>query len=133
LEHPRLTDHDVVYADNVEGSYNVVRYLIELGHRRIAHITINSESIIVKERYEGYRKALEEANIKSDERLVKVFPDKVNEDQALEELMSLEDPPTTNFTFSDFMAIQTMKALIKMGYRIPNDIYIIVLDDVLQT
>ncbi|PMQ01115.1 MAG: LacI family transcriptional regulator [Dictyoglomus sp. NZ13-RE01] len=131
LEHPRLSDHDVVYVDNIEGSYNAVKYLIELGHKRIAHITINPNSIIVKERYEGYKKALEEANIKFDERLVKIFFDKVDEDQAVEELMSLEDPPTAIFTFSDFMAIQTMKALLRRGYKIPDDVSIIGFDNTL--
>jgi LacI family transcriptional regulator len=131
LEHPRLPEHDVVYADNIQGSYDAVKYLIELGHTRIAHITINPESIIVRERIEGYKKALEDAKIPFDENLLKIFYDQVNEETAINELFSLPNPPTAIFAFSDFMAIQIMKILIKMGIRIPQDISIVGFDDTL--
>jgi LacI family transcriptional regulator len=131
LEHPRLPEHDVVYADNIQGSYEAVKYLIELGHTRIAHITINPESIIVRERIEGYKKALEDAKIPFDENLLKIFYDQVNEEIAINELFSLPNPPTAIFAFSDFMAIQIMKILIKRGIRIPQDISIVGFDDTL--
>lgn len=131
LEHPRLPEHDVVYADNIQGSYEAVKYLIELGHTRIAHITINPESIIVRERIEGYKKALEDAKAPFDENLLKIFYDQVNEETAINELFSLPNPPTAIFAFSDFMAIQIMKILIKRGIRIPQDISIVGFDDTL--
>ncbi|MCX7720302.1 MAG: LacI family transcriptional regulator [Dictyoglomus thermophilum] len=131
LEHPRLQEHDVVYADNVKGSYEAVMHLIELGHNRIAHITINPESIIVQERIEGYKKALEDAGIPFDADLLKIFYGKVDEESAINELFSLPDPPTAIFTFSDFMAIQVMKILIRRGYRIPDDISVVGFDDTL--
>lgn len=131
LEHPRLSEHDVVYADNVKGSYEAVMHLVELGHKRIAHITINPESIIVQERIEGYKKALEDAGIPFDDNLLKIFYDKVDEEKAINELFSLSDPPTAIFTFSDFMAIQVMKILIRRGYRIPEDVSVVGFDDTL--
>ncbi|MGB9810450.1 MAG: LacI family DNA-binding transcriptional regulator [Dictyoglomus turgidum] len=131
LEHPRLPEHDVVYADNVKGSYEAVMHFVELGHKRIAHITINPESIIVQERIEGYKKALEDAGIPFDDNLLKIFYDKVDEEKAINELFSLSDPPTAIFTFSDFMAIQVMKILIRRGYRIPEDVSVIGFDDTL--
>ncbi len=131
LEHPRLSEHDVVYADNVKGSYEAVMHLVELGHKRIAHITINPESIIVQERIEGYKKALEDAGITFDDNLLKIFYDKVDEEKAINELFSLPDPPTAIFTFSDFMAIQVMKILIRRGYRIPEDVSVVGFDDTL--
>uniref|UniRef100_A0A7C3RUU6 LacI family transcriptional regulator n=1 Tax=Dictyoglomus thermophilum TaxID=14 RepID=A0A7C3RUU6_DICTH len=131
LEHPRFSEHDVVYADNIQGSYEAVKYLIELGHTRIAHITINPESIIVRERIEGYKKALEDAKIPFDENLLKIFYDQVNEEIAINELLSLPIPPTAVFAFSDFMAIQIMKILVKRGIRIPQDMSIVGFDDTL--
>lgn len=133
LEHPRLSEHDVVYADNVKGSYDAVTHLIELGHKRIAHITINPESIIVQERIEGYKKALQDAGIPFDSDLLKIFYDKVEEEIAINELFSLPNPPTAIFAFSDFMAIQIMKILIKRGYKVPRDVSIIGFDDTLAS
>lgn len=131
LEHPRLPEHDVVYADNIKGSYDAVMHLIELGHTRIAHITINPESIIVQERIEGYKKALQDAGIPFDSDLLKIFYDKVDEELAVNELFSIPNPPTAIFAFSDFMAIQIMKILTKRGYKIPQDISIVGFDDTL--
>ena len=133
LEHPRLPEHDVVYADNIAGSYESVTHLIELGHKRIAHITINPESIIVQERIEGYKKALANAGIPFDEKLLKIFYGKVEEEVAIDELFSLSDPPTAIFAFSDFMAIQIMKILIKRGIKIPEDVSIVGFDDTLAS
>jgi len=63
--------------------------------------------------------------------LVKYFMGKLMKKVAINELFSLPDPPTAIFTFSDFMAIQVMKILIRRGYRIPDDISVVGFDDTL--
>ena len=54
---------DFVGVDNRTGARTMVRYLIEQGHRRIAHLTFwgrctEGTSVSVRERYEGYQEAL---------------------------------------------------------------------------
>ena len=48
-----------VGADNRMGGYDAVRYLIGLGHRRIAHIQGPMRHLCSRERYDGYKQALD--------------------------------------------------------------------------
>jgi len=52
-----------VVQDDLEGAYLATRHLIEMGYRRIAHITGPSSLQLTQMRLAGYRKALEEAGI----------------------------------------------------------------------
>jgi len=56
-----------VTSDDFDGTYRLARHLIELGHRRIAYLgTVNAGASQLKERKEGYLKALQESNIEPD-------------------------------------------------------------------
>src|SRR5579859_2780799 len=59
-----------VGADNTTGAYKAVRHLINLGHRRIAHIQGPKEYLVSHDRYNGYLQALQEAGITPDPELV---------------------------------------------------------------
>ena len=55
---------------------NVVDYLVRLGHRKIAYVTMNyDEQTTVRDRYEGYCIGLEKNGIKIEEDLVKIDKD----------------------------------------------------------
>jgi LacI family transcriptional regulator len=59
-----------LFIDNEQAGYDATNYLIELGHRRIAHITgIKNHQDSVR-RMAGYRRALTAANIEIDEDLI---------------------------------------------------------------
>jgi LacI family transcriptional regulator len=59
-----------VETDDVNASYALTKHLIELGHRRIAFFTGPPVSPAAQERLEGYRKALRDAQIELDDKLV---------------------------------------------------------------
>ena len=63
-----------IYVDNFAAAYRAVNYLLQRGHRDIAHITadMNNTTAVddVANRYLGYKKALEDAGIDPDPRLV---------------------------------------------------------------
>ena len=59
-----------VSADNRRGGYAATRYLLQLGHRRIAHIQGPLKYLVSHERYQGYCEALSEAGITPDPTLV---------------------------------------------------------------
>ncbi|WP_287676745.1 LacI family DNA-binding transcriptional regulator [Bacteroides sp.] len=58
-----------VIIDNEESSYQVVRKVIEEGRKKIAIITTNSYLLLMKERYKGYKRALNEKGIQLDKSL----------------------------------------------------------------
>lgn len=119
-----------VMADNIHGAYLATKYLITLGHRRIAHITHDMRRITGQQRYKGYRQALEEYNISFEKALVIECnsKDPLSIRSALDSFIG-----NTNFTAifagSDSRSIIAIDNLRERGYRIPQDISIVGFDN----
>src|SRR5665811_862204 len=64
---------DCVYTDDVHGAFMATSHLIELGHRKIAHIAA------VDDRLQGYRQALERYGIEYDKDIVRFTHWKLSE------------------------------------------------------
>ncbi len=63
-----------VLADDLNGAREATRYLLDLGHRRIGYIGGTNEATSGRERYAGYRQALESAGLAVDNSLVRKGP-----------------------------------------------------------
>jgi GntR family transcriptional regulator of arabinose operon len=131
-----IDDADVSYVsvNDLEGGFRATDYLAWAGHRRIACIYLEHD-IAGRQRYQGYRKALEQWGISCDPRLAKPIPgsfwgpEHVN--LAMRELLDLNhERPTAMFFFNDAMAIRSgYPAVRKAGLRIPDDVSIMGFDD----
>jgi LacI family transcriptional regulator len=121
-----------VGADNRGGAYSAVRYLIALGHRRIAHIQGPMDYFCSCERYEGYCQAMAEAGLAVDPECVlegDFAP--AGGEAAARQLFALEPGrrPTAIFCASDGMSYGVIAAAEQCGLRIPNDVTLIGFDD----
>jgi LacI family transcriptional regulator len=122
---------DVVLLDNEQAGYNATRFLIGLGHRRIACITGPFNLSPSMERRDGYYRAMREANLP-------ISPDSIipgdfrfqGGEQVMESLLTLKPRPEAVFVFNDMMAIGAIAAVRKAGLAIPDDISIIGFDDI---
>jgi LacI family transcriptional regulator len=127
-----LIDLPWVGIDNREAAYRATRHLIELGHRRIAHIQGPLEHRCTDERFEGYSQALQEAGIPLDPKLVLVggFVIEGGRDCA-ESLFALSpsEQPSAIFSSNDLMAYGIIDVAEKHGIRIPDDVAIMGFDD----
>ncbi|MGQ9630935.1 MAG: LacI family DNA-binding transcriptional regulator [bacterium] len=124
-----------VMVDNVKGGFEATSYLIRLGHRRIAIVSSPlKDNLVVNDRFKGYLKALQQANMEYDPDLVvDTIPDGVYGDSDLEvvlKLMQIESPPSAIFAFHDRLAIHAGQLLKKYGLRIPEDISLVGYDDI---
>lgn len=121
---------DAVLSDNVGGSTAATRHLIDLGHRRIG-IILGLESVnTTRERLKGYKKVLDEEDIKYDPKLVKQGYSQVGGGvEAAEELLSLEDQPSAVFSTNNLMTIGAMQGIQKNDYSCPEEISLIGFDD----
>jgi len=122
-----------VDCTNWQGAYDATKYLIELGHRRIAFVTGLKAIQSAVDRLEGYKAALRDYDIALDETLV-VEGDYVNPSgyQAAERLLQLSPRPTAIFASNDLMALGAMQAILEQGLHIPQDISLIGFDDIPQ-
>ncbi|MGB9600795.1 MAG: LacI family DNA-binding transcriptional regulator [Myxococcota bacterium] len=119
---------DKVIIDNLEGAKEAVRYLIEIGHRRIGFI---SDKVTTKKRLEGYKNALEEKNIEIDEELIEIRNGRSEEIgyQAGLKLLSKANRPTVIFCVNDLIAIGLLRASFELNIKIPEQLSIIGFDD----
>ncbi len=120
-----------VVADNFRGGYLATQYLISLGHERIACIVRPVRLSHSQDRLQGYLKALEDNHLPVDERLIASGGYRLeNGYQSMQELLSVDPPPTAVFTYNDIMAIGALRALKEKGVRVPQDFSVVGFDDI---
>lgn len=124
-------DLPAVVADNHRGGYLATQHLLSLGHRRIGCIARPVRLSHSRERVQGYQEALEDAGISFDEHLVAAGGYRLeNGYEAIQYLLSLDDPPTAVFTYNDIMAIGAIRALKERGMDVPKDFSVVGYDDI---
>lgn len=127
--HVKYSDFSGIFADNIEGGYEGTEALIKAGHTKIAVITGRMNSRPARDRFEGYKKALESNDIPIDERYI-FHSDYTQESsyKITKQILAMEDRPTAIFVNSNMMTLGCMKALSEESIRIPEDIAIIGFD-----
>lgn len=119
-----------VSAANLSGAYAVTNHLLGLGHRRIAAITGPSGMLATEERTRGYNAAIAAGGVTpSPGMVVEAQFDVAGGRAAAEQLLTLAEPPTAIFAFSDQIAIGVLHAALAQGLRIPDDLSIVGFDD----
>lgn len=120
-----------VNVDDYHGAYQATRYLIQLGHHKIAHIKGNPENHGAVERYKGFSQALEDHNLEFNTNLVKVGNYLFDDGYRASQELLVENPDIEAvFCANDNMAIAFIKAAFEKGLRVPEDISVIGFDDV---
>lgn len=118
-------------ADSLTGATMAVRYLIELGHRRIGFIAGRPDLRSSRARDTGYRKALAEAGIPFDPRLVRVgFYDQDQARLAAISLLQSDPRPTAVFAANDQSAIGIIQIARELGVDVPGQLSVVGFDDI---
>ena len=119
-----------VRVDDFQGAYMATRHLIELGHRRIAHISGISSHQDTLDRQAGYEQALKEADLPLNPDLIieGTFQEQSGL-MAVETLLVRASPFTAIFAANDQMAYGARLALYRRGIRVPEDVSIVGFDD----
>ena len=120
----------MVHTDHRAGAIEAVRHLIELGHRRIAHITGLRRVPSVQRRMEGYRGTLDAAGLKVPAEFTQTGDfTMASGTTAMTQLMTLAHPPTAVFCDNDEMAYGAIRAAGKLGLSVPGDVSVVGFDD----
>ncbi len=114
-----------VEIDNVQAGYLATRHLIDLGHSAIGIVTTS----LGNERYEGYRRALEEAQLPLRPDLIYCATleetDLMAQGYLAMDALLKHQPITACFVVDDLRAIGAMEALRERQLRVPEDIAIV--------
>ncbi|GBF72608.1 LacI family transcriptional regulator [Paenibacillus sp. 598K] len=140
-----LVDHedaliptDTVFVNNTDCMYRLTRYMIGLGHRELQFVGSNQFSRSFKDRWIGFRTALEEelgAAAAGEERLLTVSGLDGLEAQAQVTAWASRAQtegrlPSAWLCANDFIAIAVAQALAALGLNLPGDAAITGFDNI---
>jgi DNA-binding LacI/PurR family transcriptional regulator len=118
--------------DDVFGSKQIMRHLIELGHHRIAYLGNINALRINQDRIRGYEEELEKAGISPDEEIILDLQggEMENGMEGMTELLGRKNRPTAVFCFNDLIAIGALTTLQKCRIKVPDEISIAGFDNI---
>ncbi|MEV0231952.1 LacI family DNA-binding transcriptional regulator [Nonomuraea sp. NPDC050786] len=118
---------DSVVSANREGARAGVAHLIAHGHRRIGFVgDVPAALYTRRERFQGYRDALEAAGLPFERALVETGHDQEAAARATMRLLALSDPPTALFAANNFASMGAVVALSRAGRK---DVALVGFDD----
>ena len=129
---PLLTS---LVVNNVEGAYQAVKRLIELGHRLIGFINGEIEGNFkfntANDRLIGLHRALGEAGLlfEPEQVLISEWSRKGGKHAALQ-LLTQQKRPTAIFAASDVQAVGALEAARELGLRVPEQLSVIGFDGI---
>ena len=119
-----------VQVDFMGGALQATRYLLGLGHRRIALLTTGDTRRPGRERISGYRDAYAERGLRPDAKLIRVDP--VSRDFSLSAalgMLSSDSPPTAFFCPGTHTLVGVLHAIRHSGLAVPDDVSVISVGD----
>ena len=119
-----------ISIDNEKGEYLAVKHLIEKGHKKIAYIGSSHKIHDAFERKAGFLKALHEAGLEADPKLIlEDEPYLEGGAAATRLLLSRKVPFTAIACYNDNMAAGVMSEIFEAGLSIPDDVSVVGFDD----
>jgi LacI family transcriptional regulator len=119
---------------NREPTAQLVDHLAQHGHRRIAMIASHPGLSTTDERSGGFQLGLARNGLADSGELIRVGDDGVRDtrqlvDDAIEDLLSLREPPSAIVLGNNKVGIEAIRALQKRRLRVPGDIAVAMFDD----
>ena len=114
-----------VVSNNIQGMEELVSYILERGHRKIAYIH-GEDSSVTRNRLGSFYRTLQKKRIDIPDEYMPVIPYRDAEAAAIatSELLDLKDSPTCILYPDDFSALGGINEIHERGLRIPDDISI---------
>jgi LacI family transcriptional regulator len=115
-----------VEGDGMYASYGATQHLLQLGHKRIAYFAGPNAAPWSQERLEGYRRALREAGVEVDDRLIFQAGHSI-EDGAKAALQFVNESATATAiqAVNDSVAIGCANTFLNQGVKIPEHISVL--------
>lgn len=115
-------DASRVVVDDYMGAFTAVRHMIDTGCKRIAFYGASMNMEISKNRYNGYKDALQRSGLEVDEELVRLCDNRAAAEAITPDLLNMENRPDAFFAINDDTAIGILYTAKRMGFAVPDDI-----------
>ena len=130
LSGPAIDPAPAFNCDNTAGVAAAMVHLVELGHTKIAHLYGNLGMVDGRERLEGFRRGLQDAELQERPEWVAggAFSTETAHEHAIR-ILSLPDRPTAIVCANDEMAAGVYRAAWELGIRVPDELSVVGFDD----
>lgn len=124
-------DVDIVRADSETGAYQLTQHLLSLGHRQITMLAGPKSTSTAVDRVHGYCRAMHEAGleVRNTQVLWGTFTQESGYTMA-EDALADTPRPTALVAANNFIAIGAMGAMQEQGFRVPEDVALVAVDDI---
>lgn len=127
---PASKAEGTVSTDNVEAGSMATRHLLDLGHQRIAMIVGRLSLSPHRDRLEGFRKAMQEANLPiRDEYLVQGDVQIESGVDAARQLLGLEARPSAVIASNSKLLLGLLQVFDEEKVKVPQQISVVGFDD----
>lgn len=117
--------------EDEKGGYEICKYLIDLGHKKIAGL-FKEDDIQGIERRKGYINALKENNIKVDATIIgkfKTYEEDFYVAGFTKSILERDERPTAIVCYNDKIAMKVINIAREKGLRIPEDLSVVGYDN----
>jgi DNA-binding LacI/PurR family transcriptional regulator len=124
-----------IYHDDIDGSRQVTRHLIELGHKRIAYLGNSLSGRTTQDRLNGFQTEMDIAGIDVPSEYIH----HVNGGEpkfgfeGLEYFLQLNNRPTAVVCFNDLLAIGVLKGCAQKGIKVPGELSVTGFDNIVYS
>jgi len=123
---------DTILVDNYRGGYEAAEYLIKLGHRNIGYIDRIYDHSHSLKRKEGFMDVLKANSLSiNKDNIIRggfTFYEGV---ESVRMLIKNNPNLTAIFAFNDINALGAIRGLIDLGFRVPEDVSVMGMDDIM--
>jgi GntR family transcriptional regulator, arabinose operon transcriptional repressor len=127
MPYPKRSAHDLVAIDHRRAGYMITEHLLNLGCRRIAFVAYTKSAPTVSARIDGYRHALFSSGAPFELNWIKQL--NTDLESEVRQLMEVVKPEAI-VCANDRIAGHVMHCLMRLSYRIPDDVRVVGIDDV---
>lgn len=122
---------DLIQDNSFSGGYIATKYLIDNGHKDIAIISGELTKTTAITRYQGFEKAMQEANLAINPNwIMEGFFEPEDGYECMNKILVQDKLPTAVFCCNDIMALGAISAIGEKGLKVPDDISIIGYDNI---
>lgn len=115
-----------VETEDILASMSATQHLLELGHKRIAFFAGPPAAPSSQERFEGYRRALRDAGVEMDDKLIFNAGGTIEEGEKAALQFLNESPGATAVqAVNDLVAIGAANVFLGQGLKIPQDLSLV--------
>lgn len=120
-----------IMSDNIKGMHDLLRYVYDMGHRRIAYI-YGADSSVTQRRLSSFYKTVSEMGLNIPDEYIReaAYRDTMAAYTETGKLLDLKRPPTCILYPDDFACYGGINAIRERGLKVPDDISIVGFDGI---